>query len=47
MRKFLLVALAALALSGCLTEEEWFGDGSSEPGGYDDWDDCDDCDYDE
>ena len=29
-------------LSGCLTEEEWFGDGSSEPGGYDDWgDDCD------
>lgn len=44
MKKFLLVALAAMMLSGCLTEEEWFGDGSSEPGSYDDWgDDCDDC----
>jgi len=37
--------MAAIALcSGCLTEEEWFGDGSSEPGVYDDWGDDEDCD---
>ena len=39
MKRFLLAALAALTLSGCLTEEEWFGDGSSAPGEYGDWGD--------
>lgn len=44
MKKLIVVALAALMLSGCLTEEEWFGDGSSEPGSYEDWGDADcDC----
>lgn len=44
MKKLIVLALAALMLSGCLTEEEWFGDGSSEPGAYDDWGDADcDC----
>ena len=42
MKKILAAALAALMLSGCLTDEEWFGDGSSAPGEYEDWGD-DDC----
>jgi hypothetical protein len=40
MKKFLLAAFAAMMLSGCLTEEEWFGDGSSAPGAYEDCGDC-------
>lgn len=42
MKRILAIVVATLMLSGCLTEEEWFGDGSSEPGAYGDWgtDDC-------